>query len=59
MINCAHPTHFVQALEAGEHWLDRVKGVKANASTKKTRNSTNPKPSTLATRSISAAAIAG
>ncbi len=34
MINCAHPTHFVQALEAGEHWLDRVKGVKANASTK-------------------------
>jgi homocysteine S-methyltransferase len=34
MINCAHATHFVQALEAGEHWPDRVKGVKANASTK-------------------------
>jgi homocysteine S-methyltransferase len=34
MINCAHPTHFMQALAAGEPWLDRVYGVKANASTK-------------------------
>ena len=34
MINCAHPTHFMQALRAGEAWLDRVYGVKANASTK-------------------------
>jgi len=37
MINCAHPTHFVQALEIGERWLDRVKGVKANASRKSHR----------------------
>jgi homocysteine S-methyltransferase len=34
MINCAHPTHFMQALEAGEAWIKRVRGVKANASTK-------------------------
>jgi homocysteine S-methyltransferase len=34
MINCAHPSHFEQALRAGEAWLERVCGVKANASTK-------------------------
>lgn len=34
MINCAHPTHFMQALKKGERWLDRVYGVKANASAK-------------------------
>lgn len=34
MINCAHPTHFEQALEAGEAWLKRVHGVRANASAK-------------------------
>jgi homocysteine S-methyltransferase len=34
MINCAHPTHFMQALKKGERWLDRVYGVKANASVK-------------------------
>ncbi len=34
MINCAHPTHFVGALVAGEPWLDRIRGVRANASTK-------------------------
>ena len=34
MINCAHPTHFVGALTAGEPWLDRIRGVRANASTK-------------------------
>lgn len=32
MINCAHPTHFEQALEAGESWIRRVHGVRANAS---------------------------
>jgi len=36
MINCAHPTHFgsVLAAAAGEPWLDRIKGVRGNASTK-------------------------
>ncbi|TIP93679.1 MAG: homocysteine methyltransferase [Mesorhizobium sp.] len=34
MINCAHPTHFTQALKKGERWLDRIYGVKANASAK-------------------------
>ena len=34
MINCAHPTHFMQALQANESWVARVRGVKANASAK-------------------------
>jgi S-methylmethionine-dependent homocysteine/selenocysteine methylase len=33
MVNCAHPTHFADALEDGP-WLDRVHGVRANASRK-------------------------
>lgn len=32
MINCAHPSHFEQALKAGEPWMERIRGVKANAS---------------------------
>lgn len=34
MINCAHPAHFERELEAGGAWLDRVRGLRANASTK-------------------------
>lgn len=34
MINCAHPTHFEGALEAGEAWVKRIHGVRANASAK-------------------------
>jgi homocysteine S-methyltransferase len=34
MINCAHPTHFEDALKAGEAWTRRIHGVRANASTK-------------------------
>jgi len=34
MINCAHPTHFEDALLAGEAWTDRIHGVRANASAK-------------------------
>ncbi|WP_425589861.1 homocysteine S-methyltransferase family protein [Roseomonas xinghualingensis] len=34
MINCAHPTHFEQALAAGEPWVERIHGIRANASTK-------------------------
>lgn len=34
MVNCAHPTHFEQALAADEPWMKRLVGVKANASTK-------------------------
>jgi homocysteine S-methyltransferase len=33
MINCAHPTHFAGVLE-GDGWLDRIGGLRANASTK-------------------------
>jgi S-methylmethionine-dependent homocysteine/selenocysteine methylase len=34
MINCAHPTHFESVLEAGAPWQDRIRGLRANASTK-------------------------
>jgi homocysteine S-methyltransferase len=34
MINCAHPTHFEQVLEGGAPWVDRIGGLRANASTK-------------------------
>jgi S-methylmethionine-dependent homocysteine/selenocysteine methylase len=34
MINCAHPTHFESALAAGEPWVKRIRGLRANASTK-------------------------
>jgi homocysteine S-methyltransferase len=33
MINCAHPTHFAGALEPGSAWTDRIRGIRANAST--------------------------
>jgi S-methylmethionine-dependent homocysteine/selenocysteine methylase len=33
MINCAHPTHFDQALAAGETWVERIRGLRSNAST--------------------------
>jgi S-methylmethionine-dependent homocysteine/selenocysteine methylase len=32
MINCAHPTHFVDALTPGRSWTTRLGGVRANAS---------------------------
>lgn len=32
MINCAHPTHFVQVLEADEPFVQRIHGLRANAS---------------------------
>ena len=34
LINCAHPTHFEDALAAGEAWTTRIHGVRANASTR-------------------------
>ncbi|MBF2026894.1 MAG: homocysteine S-methyltransferase family protein [Oscillatoriales cyanobacterium C42_A2020_001] len=34
MINCAHPTHFASTLVAGEPWLERIRGLRANASKK-------------------------
>lgn len=32
MINCAHPTHFVSRLIPDEPWLERICGLRANAS---------------------------
>lgn len=34
MINCAHPSHFAAALADGGAWLDRIRGLRANASRK-------------------------
>lgn len=32
MINCAHPTHFEDALATQDTWLNRIRGIRANAS---------------------------
>jgi len=32
MINCAHPTHFGHLFEEGGTWLERIKGLRGNAS---------------------------
>jgi homocysteine S-methyltransferase len=32
MVNCAHPTHFADVLDAGAGWAARVRGIRANAS---------------------------
>jgi S-methylmethionine-dependent homocysteine/selenocysteine methylase len=32
MINCAHPTHFADAVANSEGWTQRIKGIRANAS---------------------------
>jgi S-methylmethionine-dependent homocysteine/selenocysteine methylase len=34
MINCAHPTHFEHVLAEGGLWLNRIRGIRANASRK-------------------------
>jgi homocysteine S-methyltransferase len=34
MINCAHPTHFTRALEDDGPWLERLRGLRANASSR-------------------------
>ena len=34
MINCAHPTHFQDTVANNEAWVQRVRGLRANASTK-------------------------
>jgi S-methylmethionine-dependent homocysteine/selenocysteine methylase len=32
MVNCAHPTHFAMAIDAGAAWARRIQGIRANAS---------------------------
>jgi homocysteine S-methyltransferase len=34
MVNCAHPTHFAHVLDPEAPWLQRVAGIRANASQK-------------------------
>jgi S-methylmethionine-dependent homocysteine/selenocysteine methylase len=34
MINCAHPTHFEHVLTQNQRWLERIRGVRANASSR-------------------------
>jgi homocysteine S-methyltransferase len=33
MVNCAHPTHFEHVLADGGAWRERIRGIRANAST--------------------------
>jgi len=34
MINCAHPTHFQNSIKGSQAWKQRIRSVRANASTK-------------------------
>ena len=34
MINCAHPSHFKHILTDNQDWLERIRGIRANASKK-------------------------
>ena len=34
MLNCAHPTHFADVLATDEPWVKRLRGLRANASTR-------------------------
>jgi S-methylmethionine-dependent homocysteine/selenocysteine methylase len=34
MVNCAHPTHFEAVVEGDGGWRERIRGLRANASTK-------------------------
>ena len=34
MINCAHPSHFAHVLPEDAPWLERLRGLRANASTR-------------------------
>lgn len=34
MINCAHPSHFMDALHGNQEWKSRIRGIRANASCK-------------------------
>lgn len=34
MINCAHPTHFADALDPGASWVKRLRAIRANSSCK-------------------------
>lgn len=34
MLNCVHPLHFATTIRHGGRWLDRIGGLRANASTK-------------------------
>jgi S-methylmethionine-dependent homocysteine/selenocysteine methylase len=34
MINCAHPTHFQDVMNPGAAWTRRIRGIRANASSR-------------------------
>ena len=34
MINCAHPSHFIDVIRTQNNWTSRIKGIRANASCK-------------------------
>jgi S-methylmethionine-dependent homocysteine/selenocysteine methylase len=53
MVNCAHPTHFRDVFDDSGPWLDRIHGLRANASAKSHAELDEPTSSTKATRSSS------
>ena len=48
LINCAHPTHIARGLGDDGPWRRRIAGIRPNASTRATPNSTRPSSSTKA-----------
>ena len=48
MINCAHPTHFDDVLDGGGAWKERIRGLRANASTESHAELDEPTSSTRA-----------
>lgn len=58
MITCAHPTHIASVLEGGGDWLERIRGLRANASTR-SHAELEPKSSTRVIPLTSAHATPG
>jgi len=50
MVNCAHPTHFDATVRAGNSWVNRVRGLRANASTMSHAELDEGDPADLAAR---------
>ena len=58
MINSAHPRHFAGVLEDAGPWLDRIRGIRANASTTSHAELDEAESSTMATPPSSGPTIA-
>ena len=54
MINCAHPTHFESTLKGDGAWVQRIRGIRANASKRSHAGLNEALTSMMATRPNSA-----